>query len=190
MAKVFDNPITEGLSGKLGRRLVFRKGRGGKTIVALSPVFSEDRVFNEAQLAQQEAFRLATQYAVGAKDNPIYVNLAKGTDATAYNLAVADYFGKPDVLEINISEWTGQIGQTIRVKAQDNVRVMSVRVMIRESNNTATALEEGEAVRSETNGLMWVYTTKTVVPMTPGTRIDAFARDLPDNVGGHSLELS
>src|SRR5262245_9961030 len=119
MAKVFDNPITEGLSGKLGRRLVFRKGRKGKTIVALSPVFSEDRCFNEAQLAQQEAFRQATQYAVGAKDNPIYVSLARTADATAYNLAVADWFGQPEVLEIDASNWTGQAGQPLRIRAQD-----------------------------------------------------------------------
>lgn len=69
-------------------------------IVTVRPVFSEDRVCNESELTQQEAFREATQYAVGAKDNPIYVNLAKGADAIAYNLAVADWFGQPKVLEI------------------------------------------------------------------------------------------
>lgn len=83
MAKVLDNPITEGLSGKLGRRLVFRKGRKGRTIVALNRVYSEDRVVSDAQLAQQEAFRSATQYAVVAKDHPTYVQLAKGGEATA-----------------------------------------------------------------------------------------------------------
>jgi hypothetical protein len=61
MAKVKDNIITEGLSGKLGRRLVFRTSKNGKTILAISPVFSEDRVFNHSQLSQQEAFKQETQ---------------------------------------------------------------------------------------------------------------------------------
>jgi hypothetical protein len=191
MAKVLDNPITEGLSGRLGRsRLQFRKGRNGKTIVALNPVFSEDRVVSDAQLAQQDAFRLATQYAVVAKDHPVYANLAKGGAATAYNFAVADYFGEPKVLDIDISNWTGQVGQEIRVRATDDTLVSRVHVMIRVSNATPTVLEEGDAIRSTTDGLLWVYTTKTAISMNPGTRLDVMAYDLPGNTGADSLELS
>jgi hypothetical protein len=163
MAKVLDNLVTEGLSGKLGRRLVFRKGRNGKTILAVRPVTSENRVFNDTQLAQQEAFRQATQYAVVAKDNPIYVNLAKGADATAYNLAVADWFGQPKVLEIDPSGWTGQIGQTIRIMAKDDTHVASVHVVIDDAHGTI--FEQGEAVRAE--GLWWTYTTTSQVPQNP-----------------------
>lgn len=180
MAKVFDNPITEGLSGKLGRRLVFRKGRNGKTIVALSPVFSEGRVFNESQLAHHEAFRQATQYAVGAKDNPIYVALAKGADATAYNLAVADWFGQPKVLQIDPGNWTGQIGQTIRIQAKDDTYVASVHVTIDDAHGNI--FEQGEAVRSE--GLWWTYTTTSQVPQSPAPRVIAVAKDLPGNSEG------
>jgi hypothetical protein len=43
MAKVRDNIITEGLSGKLGRRLVFRKSRGGGTILAISSTYGTAR---------------------------------------------------------------------------------------------------------------------------------------------------
>jgi hypothetical protein len=53
----------------------------------------------------------------------VYVNLAKGTNATAYNIAVADWFGEPQILDLDITGWTGGIGQEIRVKAQDNVKV-------------------------------------------------------------------
>ena len=180
MAKVLDNPITEGLSGKLGRRLVFRKGRKGKTIVALSPVYSQDRVFNEAQLAQQEAFRQATQYAVGAKDNPIYVNLAKTVDATAYNLAIADWFGQPEVLGIDASNWTGQAGQTLRIQAQDDTLVTRVHIVIDDAHGTI--FEQGEMVRVD--NLWWSYTTTTQIPMDPAPRISAVAYDLPGNSNG------
>ena len=46
----------------------------------------QDRVFNELQLAQQEDFRQATQYTIGVKDNPLYLNLAKEADAIPYDL--------------------------------------------------------------------------------------------------------
>ena len=159
MAKVLDNLVTEGLSGKLGRRLVFRKGRNGKTIVAVSPVFSQDRVFNESQLAQQDAFRQATQYAVGAKDNPIYVNLAKGTDA---------------------SGWTGEIGQTLRIRAQDDTLVTRVHILIDDAHGTI--FEQGEMMRVD--NLWWTYTTTTLIPMDPAPRISAVAYDLPGNSNG------
>ena len=74
MAKIIDNLVTEGLSGKLGKRLVFRKGKGGQTILATRPVFSVDRQFNLSQLAQQEAFKQAIVYAKVAKNQPLYNN--------------------------------------------------------------------------------------------------------------------
>ena len=190
MAKVKNNIVTQGLSGSLGNQIVFRKDKAGRTIVAAKPTFPDNRTFNTGQLAQQEAFRQAINYARTAKSNEIYINRAQGTPMNAYNVAVADWFGQPEVLELDISGWTGQIGQTIRVKAQDDTKVVSVRVMIRENNATAIALEQGEAVQSETDGLLWTYTTTTVVPMTPGTRLDAFAQDLPGNIGGNSMELN
>ncbi len=187
MAKVKDNPITEGLSGKLGRRLVFRTGKNGKTIVALSPAVTEDRVFNDAQLAQQEAFRQATQYGVVAKDNPVYVNLARQSDATAYNLAIADWFGKPEVLDINTDGWTGGIGHNIRIKATDDTGVTSVRVVIHQDGNI---LEQGEAVRSQTDGLLWTSATTTNLMGTPNLQLDANAYDLPGNFGASSVSVS
>ena len=185
MAKVFDNPITEGLSGRLGRsRLQFRKGRKGKTIVALSPVFSENRVFNETQLAQQEAFRQAAQYAVGARDNPVYVNLARGAEATAYNLAIADWFGKPEVLQIDASGWTGQVGQTIRILAKDDTYVTGVHVTITDAQEAV--LEEGEAVRAAGPARpegWWIYTATSDLSTNPDRQITAVATDLPGNTG-------
>jgi len=190
MAKVRNNIVTKGLSGLLGDQIVFRNDKTGRTIVAMRPTFNGERVFNAAQLAHQDAFRQAIVFAKTAKNNPVYMTKAEGTVKSAYNVAVEDWFGQPVVLDIDISGWTGQIGQTINVKAQDNVKVTSVQMMIRENNGSATTLEQGEAVQSEINGLMWAYTTTTLVPMTPGTRLDASARDLPGNIGGSPLELN
>jgi hypothetical protein len=179
MAKVYDNPITEGLSGKLGKRLVFRKGRKGKTIVALNPVYSENRLFTETQLAHHEAFRQATQYAVGARNNPLYVTLAREADATAYNLAVADWFGKPQVLEIDPSRWTGQPGQTIRVMAKDDTQVTKVVVVIKDGNGTILMQDFADQVDS----VWWNFTTTSAVADPSAATISATAYDLPGNTG-------
>jgi hypothetical protein len=108
-----------------------------------------------------------------AKDNPIYVTLAKGADGNAYNLAVADWFGHPVVLELNTEGWTGGVGHTIRIKATDDTQVTRVRVVIHNSNGNI--LEQGEAVQSQTDGLLWTYVTTTNLIGTPGLQLDANA---------------
>jgi len=190
MAKVYNNIFVRGLSGAIGDQFVIRKTKSGQTIIANKPMFDENREFTNGQKAQQEAFRQASTYAKVARNHPLYIEMTKGSSMNAYNLAMADWFGEPQVLDIDISRWTGQIGQEIRVKAQDNVQVSSVRVMIRTSNSSSTAIEEGEAVQSEIDGLLWTYVTKTLVPMVPGTHLDVMVKDLPGNNGGSSLELN
>jgi hypothetical protein len=179
MAKVRDNLITEGLSGKLGKRLVFRKSRGGGTILAVSPVYSTTREYSETELEHQEAFRKAIQYAKVAKDQPLYVQRARGTEATAYNLAVADWFGRPEILMVDTTEWDGQIGQIIRIKAQDDTQVKSVYVSIEGADDTV--FEQGQAVLSGTDSLWWVYTATSLLPAQSNPRIVVTARDLPGN---------
>jgi hypothetical protein len=182
MAKVRDNLVTEGLSGKLGRRLVFRKGRGGSTIVAVSPTSSTPREYSASELEHQEDFKEAIQYAKVAKNQPLYIERARGTEATAYNLAVADWFGEPQVLEIDASAWSGQIGQTIRIKAKDDTQVTGVHVVIQKADDTV--VEQGQAVLSDTDGLWWVYTATSLLPAGSDPRIIATARDLAGNRDG------
>ncbi len=179
MAKVTNNIFVRGLSGSVGDQFVIRTTRSGKTIIANKPAFDDNRQFTERQLTQQEAFREATTYAKFAKTQDVYVTLAKGTGGTAYNLAVSDWFGTPKVLEINVDAWTGEVGQTIRVKAKDNVLVAGVSVVIRDANQNV--LEAGEAVRAEEGGVWWNYTTQTSVSMEPFPIVEAIARDLPGN---------
>jgi len=190
MAKVKDNIITEGLSGKLGKRLVFRRSKGGSTIVSLRPVFSEDRQFSDPQLEVQSDFTLASAYAKGAKDHPLYIDLAKGTEMNPYNVAIADWFYKPEVSKIDISEWTGQIDQGIYITADDDVKIVGVHVAIKETSESEASLEDGEAVQSLGNKSIWKYTTRTNLTIQPGLCVVATARDLPNNTGEASLELN
>jgi hypothetical protein len=176
MAKSNNNIVMYGASGQLGNQIVFRKGRGGQMIISAMP--TTGRNFNPAQQAHHEAFRNAIAYAKSAKDEMIYITKAQGTTMTAFNAAVADWFNKPEVLEIDITSWTGDPGQTIRVKAQDDTQVVKVHVQIMDVDGNI--FEEGDAVQAD--GLWWDYATTSLVDRPVAANVvKATAHDLPGN---------
>ena len=185
MAKVKNNIFIRGLSGSLGDQFVVRGTKGGETIVAAKPAFSSERVFNAEQLAHQNAFRTAIAYAKSAKTQDVYIAKAQGTNKSAYNFAVADWFNQPEVLSVDITGWTGQAGETIRVQAQDDTYVANARVVIR--NTSGAILEEGDAVRAE--GLWWVYTTRSIIALASQPQVTAQAFDLAGNLAELAISL-
>ena len=166
MAKVKRNAILRGISGKVGKSLVFRQMRDGSTVVSELPDFS-DRVCSEGQLAHQSRFQTAAYYArVAAKTNPVYANLSKGTMKTAYNIALADWFKPPVIRAI---QWQGG---RILVDATDNVQVTKVRVTILDEEGKT--LEQGQAAL--VRNVVWEY-----LPATEG-KVLVEAWDLAGNV--------
>lgn len=129
---------------------------------------------------QRDLIRQASTYAHFSQNQPLYLNRAAGTPLSAYEWAVADYFGKPKVQEIDICQWTGEVGQTIRIQARDNLVVLRVCVKIWEKS---LLLEEGEAIESETEPCGWTYITRTSIQPNPGVWLEAVAYDLPGNTG-------
>ena len=178
MAKVERNIVINGLRGRLGEQLVIKRDRAGHTIVSLKPTFREDREFSEMQKAQQGAFKEAVVYAkTAAKTVPIYAEKAEGTNRAAYNIAIADWLHPPEIGEIDLSGWTGQAGEPIRIKALDDVKVMEVMVLI--VDEADGLIEQGEA--EQTDGLWWTYTTRQAA--SGQAKVIVIARDLPGNIG-------
>jgi len=176
MAKIRKNIIIQGLSGSLGDQLVIKQDKAGRTIIAASPTFDPNRTYSEAQQAQQEKFRDATTYAKDAKTQEVYVEKANGTAKSAYNVAMADWFHAPEVQEIDMEAFNGNVGDVIRVRAVDDVQVTQVTVLITDSGGSV--FEQGAAT-NEGSG-WWRYITQTAISGSP--RIVASARDLPGNV--------
>ena len=115
----------------LAEQLVFKQDKAGRTIVSIKPRFDEDREFTPAQLAQQERFQEAAAYAKdAAQTEAIYAEEAEGTAKSAYNVAMADWFHPPEVDEIDLTDYTGEVGETIRAKVADDVQVEVVSVVI------------------------------------------------------------
>jgi hypothetical protein len=181
MARVSNNIVTQGLSGTIGGTLVFRQV-GGKTIVAAAPR-ETDKAPSARQLAQQERFQMAALYAkaqIQDVASKAEYEAARPTDSTAsaYAIAVADFMQAPDIHVVDLSEYTGKKGETIRIRVTDDFKVTSVRLRI--ENGDGTLVEEG-AAKADANGLDWIYTATATNVSLDGDKITISATDKPGN---------
>lgn len=181
MAKIYKNIYLRGLNGVDGDKTVYCTTRSGKTIFVRGDRCDGNWKYMAMSIpkGQPAAIRAAAMYAYFASTQDVYVELECATGVSAYTLAIADWFGTPKVLQLDLDGWTGQIGQTIRVKVRDNIMVAAVTVVIRDPQKNF--LEMGEAVQSEVGGAWWDYTTQTQVDMSPFPLVAAIVQDLPGN---------
>jgi hypothetical protein len=179
MARLYNNIVILGSNGLVGGQFVNRKTRVEQNILSSNPSYEDYRHANETRKAYEAAVRASTTYANFAQTQDVYIKKAKQMGVTPYYIALADWFEAPKVLEINVDSWTGKIGQTIRLKARDNVKVERVSVVIRDADENI--LEMGEAVQMEAGSSWWNYTTTSLVRMTPFPVVEATAYDLPGN---------
>ena len=179
MADIDRNTFARGLTGAFGKRRVAHQTHAGKTIITSEPILNENRESIESLAAHQAAIIEATTYAHFARTHEAYLQRELETGTAAYYLAVSDWFHAPRVLQIDVDRWTGKPGETIRVKARDDVRVARVAVIIRDVDGNV--LEMGEAAQAEAGGSWWRYTTRSHIPLTPFPAVQAIAQDLPGN---------
>ena len=181
MAESKNNIITHGLSGKVGDLIVFRS-KGNKTFVSAAPRKSTNEP-TEAQKAHQKRFQEATIYAkiavtdTATKDG--YEKVAKSKGIGAYNVAVADFLQAPDIVEINLSRYSGNVGDVITIIVNDDFMTKKVTVDI--SNADGTTVESGDAI-ADASGKLWIYTATTANPSLDGDKIAIRAYDLPGNM--------
>lgn len=179
MAESTDNVVMHGMKGLIGRMLVFRQ-RGGKTFVSKKP--KRTAPLSPAQTAVNDKFQLAAIYAVAAIADPAtkaaYEQVA-GINQSAYNLAIADYFTVPEILDIDTAAYTGAVGSRIKVKATDDFKVKSVKVRIEDV--TGALIEEGLAV-PDADGLHWSFTATQANPVQIGDKVTVSVTDMPDNL--------
>ncbi|MGF7141327.1 hypothetical protein [Roseimarinus sediminis] len=190
MAEVKSNLATKGLSGMIGKTLVFRQSFG-KTYVSAAPVRSEQEP-TAVQLEHRGRFQEAVFYAKAAiheaETKDAYAAVAEKRQLrSGYMVAVADYFHAPDIKEVDLDAYTGVAGDLITIKVTDDFKVKWVTVEIYESDGTL--LEQGAAVESP-DGLSWVYAATAENSSREGDRIVVKASDLPGNVSENETTLS
>lgn len=186
MAKVSNNIVTTGLSGKLGDLIVF-SNRGGKTVVSQAP---KERTgeFSEAQKAVHLRFQEAILYAKSSlKDEQTkeaYKASAK-PGQSAYNVAIADFMHAPHIDEVDISQYNGEPGSKIRIRALDDFSVAEVSVSV--VGTDSTELESGMAVLQP--DAWWEYTTTGANENLQVAKIIIRVTDLPGNLSEKEQEL-
>jgi hypothetical protein len=186
MAEVEYNPAVKGFRGKI-KELLFKRVWGKETVSA-SPDFS-DRVLTEKQKAQNERVKAANRYgkALGPEDRAFYEARAKLENKPLYAVIVRDWFHRPCVEEIEVSSYSGQAGQTIRIRATDDTEVKTVEVGVRDK--TGQLLESGQAKRIHADKTLWEYTTTADLESTEGLTLEVTASDRPGNRDQRSQAL-
>lgn len=180
MAKVDKNIVVTGLSGSLGDQLVIQEGRGGQTVVRSKPRPS-NKPQTEAQAAQRDRFKEAAAYAKeAAKNEPLYAEKAEGTAQTAFNVALADFLHPPEIVELDVSGYSGKAGETIRVKARDDVQVKAVNVVIAAADGALVESGAASVVAGQVG--WWSYVTSAAATGN-GVKVLAVAQDLPGHEG-------
>jgi len=180
MAESKNNVITHGLSGKIGDLIVFRS-RYGRTFVSNKPRERTGEP-SEAQQAHKAKFQQAIIYAKSAINDPAtmqeYKDAAKD-GVMPYNVAVADFFHAPEIKEVDLSNYSGKTGDTIKIVATDDFKVVEVTVTI--LNADGTEADHGNAEqKAGTND--WIFTAKKANASLDGDKIIIQASDYPGNL--------
>src|SRR5258708_5280506 len=101
MARPRTNPAIGPVEGKVGD-LVFYCWKG-KPCVRRTP--HREKPFTSAEVSNQSRFGLASKFAKATLTDPIqrarYEQAARGTDASAQNVAVSDFMHAPALTEID-----------------------------------------------------------------------------------------
>jgi hypothetical protein len=170
MAKVKLSPAVAVISGKVGDMLF--RSLFGKQVVGRPPDFGK-RTWSTMQRAQIGRFgtRGRAWKKLPAEIKARYTARAKELNMPPCGLYQKTAACPPQLQEVDLSKYTGQPGQVIRIAALDLVDLAEVRVIIRDG--TGTQLEAGSATLSPEGMHDWVYTTTTAASSTAGLSVEA-----------------
>ena len=187
MAKVKLNLVLEQVRGQVGDLVFKRYGEG--VVISRKPDMA-GREPTEAQLAARERFRQAALYGKMVMADPetrtLYEKAAKAKGKPVFSLTVADFFNAPSVDEVDLSGYTGAVGDQIVIRASDDFDVVGVSVALTDAEGNA--IESGVAVETAPNSGRWVYTATAAVGTGTTVRIAVTATDRPGGVAAAEEE--
>jgi hypothetical protein len=192
MAKIKDNLLVRGASGKVGKQFVYRK-RGDDTFITRMPTTDKNAKPTAQQEKVRDLFASAAGYATGAiSDTKLKAEYQKKAKTkagrTAYNVAFRDYLKAPVVKSIDTSMYKGTAGTTIVIDARDDFRVVEVFVSIKTA--AGVLVEEGNAILNPINRNEWFYKATQNNAALNGSIIQATAKDLPGNKGALEIAIN
>ena len=185
MPKLELNSAIKNIRGSMDNWTYRRSAYG--PLVARRPSFAA-REPSPAELQARDNFRQASAFADAVLADPVqrerYRALGAQRKLPARAIAVADYFRPPVVGAIDTSGYHGTIGDSIVVRATDDVGVAAVTVVIRGAADAV--IEQGPAVLNEGQ---WHYVATSVVASGENVTVEATAVDAPGHTGTKSVPL-
>jgi hypothetical protein len=179
MAKVKLRPGRTRAQGKRGN-VVFRKDHD-EIILAQAPDKSGVAP-PEKQRTHRERFKLAVLYGKTVMADParkaVYEARAKARGQPAFALRAADFLHGPVVEQIDLSRYTGQAGETLRITASDDFGVTGVAVAVHDT--TGAMLEQGAATAADGQ---WTHVTTTALPTGRQVSLEVTASDRSGHKG-------
>jgi hypothetical protein len=179
MAKRRINPSIGDITGKIGNLVHYT--RNGKQLLRERP--TRAKPFRPAELHNQDRMRKAQQFAAAVLTVPQqrvrYQQAAQGLDLSAQNVAVSDFFHAPELTEIDLTGYTGQAHEFIRIRAEEG-RIGAAEVHVEICMTAKTLLEEGLAAR-DMDGVTWWYAAQRDLEFNQPLWITVTAKDQPGN---------
>jgi hypothetical protein len=186
MATLDPNTVIGLVHGKIGD-LVFVQTRDGKIIVRHRPV--REAEFTARELGNQSLFARAGEHVHKLRQEPeryaVYQQAAKLRGKRACDLANADFRHPPVIQDIDVSAYSGNPGEVLRIQAVDDFGVVAVEVIL--ADLTGTVIEQGAAVLDEASGL-WLYPARIAVGSGQTIVAHVNAADRAGNVVTKSLD--
>ena len=179
MTKVrFHGPIA-GFSGAMGEMVFADTQAKNKTVAYMKKHYPP----TEAQVNYRERFRQAALRAKNALENPalraFYEMIAEQRDNNSYTVAFTDFLVAPRFLPLDLSAYKGQIGDTIVIRAKDDIGMENVQVSI--SAQDGTPIEAGAAVEEGIRTGNWIYTATKQVALGSGIFVEIKGADHAGN---------
>jgi hypothetical protein len=186
MAKVILNPAIQVISGDISG-FVYRHRSDGKVIVAKAGVRSPDYEPTPAQAAQMQKFkeasarytRLIQEAGMKAAYEQLLANAKPDTSLRA--LVIGDILSAPKIDTLDLSGYQGQVGDTIRVLAEDNVGIRRLELVIYDQTAQADLESASQDVSPIQSAVEWLYNTTASVPADHAVEVRIAAFDLAGN---------
>jgi hypothetical protein len=163
MTKVrFHGPVA-GFSGAMGEMVFADNEKKNRTVAYMKKHYAP----TEAQLNHRERFKEAALRAQAALTDPatyaFYQAIAMEKDSTAQIVALTDFLVLPTFKSLDLSGYQGQVGDTITIRAKDDIGLADVDVKI--TAQDGTLIEQGKATEDGVRTGKWIYTTTQPVAL-------------------------
>jgi hypothetical protein len=163
MTKVrFHGPIA-GFSGAMGEMVFADHKKKGRTLAYMKTHYDP----TQAQLDHLARFKEAARHATAVLEDPaaraFYETIAEARNSNAYAVAFTDFLVVPEFKPFDLSQYQGQVGDTILIRATDDIGLADVQVTL--TANNGTRIEQGKAVADAVRAGYWTYTATSPVAL-------------------------